>query len=245
MGAGWIIRAAAILLAIAIIATMRGPVGEGGCLQAGLTGLALLVEAAFLPLVVHLVDPARAWLATHGLEIGAAPHGARAALLFFLLFIALAAVSPARSPSAHVLRLAWSAIAACVAGFLVGMLSLSDPRLPWAVLAGVAFWAAAIQSAAAGAGWKALPAILVAALLATMGAGIVPVHFSLAPAGASAGIEGTGWMLLWISVALVGLSALGQRGMPQGLRQWASDPAAQAGLSIMAVITAAAVLFSR
>jgi hypothetical protein len=245
MGAGWIIRAAAILLAIATIATMRGPVGEGGCLQAGLTGLAFLIDAAVLPLKVHLFDPAREWLATAGLQTGAASNGPRAAILFFFLFVALAAVSPARSPFSHVLRLAWSAMAACVAGFLVGMLSLSDPRLPWAMLAGVAFWAAAIQSAAAGAGWKAWPAILVATLLAMMGAGIVPVHFSLAPAGATAGVEGTGWILLWISVALVGLSALGHQDMQQGLRPWASDPAAQAGLSILAVIASASALASQ
>lgn len=242
MGAGWIIRAAAILLAIATAATMRGPVDEGGWLQAHLAPVTDMIEDSLRPLVVHLVDPVRGWLATRGLSTGPAPHAPQAALLFFFLFLLLADVAPARTSAARRLRLAWSAIAALVAGFIVGMLSLSDPRLPWAVLAGIAFWAAAIQSSANGAGWKALPAILVASLLAMMGAGIVPVHFSLAPAGVTSGIEGTAWIFVWISGALLGLSALGSTDRSQGLLAWVDDPAAKAGWSILAVVTGSAVL---
>jgi hypothetical protein len=231
-----------MLLAVAITATMRGPVAEGGWLHAQLAPVTDMIEDSLRPLVVHLVDPVRGWLATRSLSTGPAPHAPQAALLFFLLFLLLADVAPARTSAARGLRLAWSAVAALVAGFLVGMLSLSNPRLPWAVLAGIAFWAAAVQSAAIGAGWKALPAILVAALLAMMGAGIVPVHFSLAPAGVTSGIEGTGWILVWISGVLLGLSALGSTDRSQGLLAWVDDPAAKAGWSILAVVAGSAVL---
>jgi hypothetical protein len=69
-----------------------------------------------------------------------------------------------------------------------------------------------------------------------MAAGIVPVHFSLAPASAGTGVTGTGWVLAWLSVGLMGLGTLGGRDMPQGLHAWICDPAARAGLSILAVL---------
>ncbi len=236
MGAGWIIRAAAILLAIAVIATLQGAVGEGAWHHAALSQLSAAIAIAFAPLETHVMDPVRAWLGTQGLQLGAALYAPQSSILLFLLFLALEEVSPARTPSARVVRIAWSALAALLAGFLVGTLALSDPRLPWAMLAALAFWAAGIQSSAPGAGMSALPVMLGCALLSFMAAGIVPVHFSLAPASAGTGVTGTGWVLAWLSVGLMGLGTLGGRDMPQGLHAWICDPAARAGLSILAVL---------
>lgn len=242
MGAGWIIRTPAILLAIAIVATMTGAGGKGGWLQGALASLATTIDTICLPLEVHLLDPVRAWLGTQGLAVSAAPRTGEASLLLFLLFMALDGVSRALATSARVLRVAWAALAALMTGALVGALSQSDPRLPWAVMAAIAFWGAGLQSSARGNGLAALPVMLACALLAAMAAGIVPVHFSLAPAGEGAGVKGTGWMLAWLALVLVGLGTLGDRDMPQGLSAWLGDPAAQAGLSILAVLSGSAAI---
>lgn len=242
MDAGWIIRAPAILLAIAIVATITGAPGEGGWLQGALASLATAIGAVFQPLDAHLLDPVRTWLGKKGLAVPAAPYAGQASLLLFLLLIALDGVSQPRSPTIRALRAAWAVLVALLSGALVGALEPSDPRLPWAVMAAIAFWGAGLQAAAPGTGLPALPVMLAGTLLAAMAAGIVPVHFSLAPAGEGAGLSGTGWMLAWLSLVLVGLATLGGRDMPQGLRAWASDPAAQAGLSILAVIAAAAAI---
>ena len=225
-----------MLLAIAIVASMLGAAGGGGWLQAGSARLSDGMGAAFAPLDAHFVEPARTWLGNRGLHLGAALYAWQAAILLFLLFLALDEVSPARTPAKRLVRIAWSALAAILSGVLVGTLALSDPRLPWAVLAALAFWAAGIQSAAPGTGMSALPVMLVCALLAFMAAGLVPVHFSLPPGSAGAGMAGTGWVLALLSVVLMGLGTLGGRDMPQGLRAWVCDPAARAGLTILAVL---------
>lgn len=242
MDAGWIIRTLAILLAIALIATLTVAPGEGGWLPGARASLATAIGTVFQPLDAHLLDPVRTWLGKKGLAVPEAPRAGEASLLLFLLFTALDGVSQPRSPTFRALRAAWAVLVALLSGALVGALEPSDPRLPWAVMAAMAFWGAGLQAAAPGTGLAALPVMLAGILLTAMAAGIVPVHFSLAPAGEGAGLSGTGWMLAWLSLVLVGLATLGDRDMPQGLRAWARDPAAQAGLSILAVIAAAAAI---
>lgn len=242
MGAGWIIRAAAILLAIAIIAAVQGAVGEDAWLQTTTAALSDIIRIIFAPVEMHLESPLRAWLGARGLHLGEALHAREATLLLVLLFLALDDVSPSRSASARVLRIAWAVLAALLAGMLVGLLALSDPRLPWAALAATAFWGAGIQSSASGTGVSALPVMLACALLSAMATGIVPVHFTCAHVGAAAGLAGTGWILAGLSLVLAGLGTLGGRDMPQGLRSWASDPATRAGLSILAVLAGSAAI---
>jgi hypothetical protein len=242
MTAGWIIRPAAILLGIALATSMLGMAGGGTPAPASLAWIDNVLDAARACADASVMQPARSWLSSHGVEVSIFPHWLHAAALLFLLFIALGEVT---QPSSRVGRWAlvlWSGVSALVAGTAVGALSLADPRMVWALLAGVTFWIAGRQSVQGHASLSALPATLLCGLFAMMAQGVVPVHFAAMPPGDDGVIKGTACALAAGALALLGLAVMGGRDLAQGARAWAADPAAKAGLSILAFIAGTAVL---